>query len=129
MQNWANSAWPFLRDFQQSLTRDIALRTIDQYKITGANQCLRGLDEFSMNWATPDEEEKIQSVLKEISRYAMNIDYTMDDWPKSRWDDYGFAYNYPEFSVQFPRIPKFRVRTDVTAESSKAPPRTGVYVS
>ncbi|MFS2026035.1 hypothetical protein [Massilia sp. CT11-137] len=129
VQNWANGAWPFLRDFQQSLTRDIALRTIDQYKITGANQCLRGLDEFSMNWATPDEEEKIQSVLKEISRYAMNIDYTMDDWPKSRWDDYGFAYNYPEFSVQFPRIPKFRVRTDVTAESSKAPPRTGVYVS
>ena len=129
VQNWANSAWPFLIDFQQSLTRDIALRTIDQYKITGANQCLRGLDEFSMNWATPDEEERIQAILQVISRYARNINYTMDDWPSSRWDDHGFAYNYPEFSAQFPRIPKFRVRTDVTAESSKTPPRTGVYVS
>lgn len=129
VQNWANSAWPFLSDFLQSLTRDIALRTMEQYKITGANQCLRGLNEFSMNWATPDEEEKIQAILQEISRYAANINYTMDDWPSSRWDDYSFAYNYPEFSTQFPRIPKFRVRTDVAAESSKVPPRTGVYVS
>ena len=129
VQNWTNSAWPFLSDFRQSLTRDIALRSIDQYKITGANQCLRGLNEISMSWATPDEEEKIQAILQEISRYARNIDYTMDDWPNSRWDDHGFAYNYPGFSAQFPRIPKFRMRTDVKAESSRVPPRTGVYVS
>ena len=129
VQNWSNSAWPFLSDFRQSLTRDIALRTMEHYEITGANECLRGLNEFSMNWATPDEEEKIQAVLQEISRYARNIDYTLSNRPSSPWDDYGFAYNYPEFSAQFPRIPKFRVRTDVTAESFKIPPRTGVYVS
>ena len=129
VQNWANNAWPFLSDFRQSLTRDIALRTMEHYEITGASQCLRGLNEFSMNWAAPDEEEKIQAVLQEISRYARNIDYTMSNRPNSPWDDYGFAYNYPEFSAQFPRIPKFRVRTDVTAESSIVPPRTGVYVS
>jgi len=129
VQNWVSSAWPFLSDFRQSLTRDIALRAMEHYEVTGANECLRGLNEFSMNWATPDEEEKIQAVLKEISNYARNIDYTMYDRARSRWTDFNFAYNYPEFSKQFPRIPKFRVRTDVMAESSKAPPRTGVYVS
>ncbi|MFS2015325.1 hypothetical protein ACEN88_01965 [Massilia sp. CT11-108] len=129
VQNWVNSAWPFLSDFRQSLTRDIAMRTTDQYKITGANQCLRGLNEFSMNWATSDEEAKVQSILQKIGRYANKIDDTLNDWPTSRWRDFNFAYYYSEFSAQFPRIPKFRVRTDVTAESSKTPPRTGVYVS
>lgn len=129
VQNWVRSAWPFLSDFRQSLTRDIALRTTEHYEVTGANECLRGLNEFSMNWATPDEEKKIQEILQGISRYARNIDYTMSNWPNSPWDDYVFAYNYPEFSAQFPRIPQFRVRTDVMAESSKVPPRTGVYVS
>ena len=129
VQNWANSAWPFLSDFRQSLTRDIALRTTEHYEVTGANECLRGLNEFSMNWATPDEERKIQAVLQEISNYARKIDYTMDDWPSSRWTDFHFAHYYSEFSRKFPRIPKFRVRSDVTAESSKVPPRTGVYVS
>jgi len=129
VQNWVNSAWPLLSDFRQSLTRGIALRTMENYSVTDASFCLRGLDEFSMNWATPDEEEKIQEVLQEISNYARNIDYTLKDWPSSRWTDFNFAYNYSEFSTQFPRIPKFRVRTDVRAESAKVPPRTGVYVS
>src|SRR5438874_229187 len=29
VQNWANNAWPFLSDFRQSLTEDIALRTTE----------------------------------------------------------------------------------------------------
>jgi hypothetical protein len=102
---------------------------MEHYSVTDASFYLRGLDEFSMNWATQDEEERIQKVLQEIGNYARNIDYTMKDWPSSRWTDFNFAHNYSEFSTQFPRIPKFQVRTDVTAESAKVPPRTGVYVS
>jgi hypothetical protein len=129
VQNWTNNAWPFLSDFRQSLAKDMALRIAERYKITGANQCLRGLDEFSMNWTTPEEEESVQAILTEISSYSDNIDKTLQDWPSSRWDDFSFAYRYLKFSIEFPRIPKFQIRKDVQAETKKTPPRTGVYIS
>jgi hypothetical protein len=38
-----NNAWPFLADFQLSVTRDIADRVLRKYKVTGTNQCGRGM--------------------------------------------------------------------------------------
>ncbi len=128
-ENWANNAWPFLKDFQLSLVKDIAGRAFERYEITGANQCLHGIDEYSMLWATPEEEERFNQIIEAIGRYAAKIDDTLSDSHNSRWDDYGFTYDYKEFAAQFPQIPKFRVRTDVQAETGKTPPRTGVYVA
>jgi hypothetical protein len=127
--NWSNNAWPFLKDFQISLAKDIAGRALERYKITGANQCMRGMNEYSMQWATPEEEQRFTDVLEAIGRYAAKIDDTLSDSHDSRWSDSAFAYYYKEFAAQFPRIPKFRVRTDVQAETGKTPPRTGVYVA
>lgn len=128
-QNWANNAWPFLKAFQESLVKDIAGRAFERYKITGANQCLRGIQEYSMQWATPEEEERFEKALQAISSHANKIDNTLDDYHNSRWKDFSFAYHYKEFIAQFPQISKFRIRTDIQGESGKVPPRTGVYIS
>jgi hypothetical protein len=45
-----------------------------------------------------------------------------------RWTDSGFSDRWAEQSHLFAKVPKFRVRTDVEAESGKIPVRTGVYV-
>jgi hypothetical protein len=36
-ENWANNAWPFLKDFQLSIAKHIANRALEIYSITGAN--------------------------------------------------------------------------------------------
>ncbi len=128
-ENWSNYAWPFLKDFQASIAKQIANRAFEKYSISRNNECMRGIHEFSMQWATPEEEERVEAVLRVISSHANKIDNTLDDYHNSRWSDFGFAYEYTAFSQQFPRIPKFRIRTDVQAESGKVPVRTGVYVS
>jgi hypothetical protein len=128
-ENWSNNAWPFLRDFQVSLAKDIAARAFERYEITDANNCFRGISEYSMLWATVEEEERFNDLVKKISDYAINIDQTLDDYHHSRWSDYGFAYSYSEFAAENPKLPKFRVRRDLIGESGKKPTRTGVYVA
>ncbi len=128
-ENWANNAWPFLKDFQASLAKDIAGRAFERYKVTGATQCLRGIQEYSMLWATPEEEQRFTEVLQTIGRYAAKIDDTLDDYHSSRWDDSAFAYHYHDFAAQFPKIPKLRIRADVQAETGKTLTRTGVYIA
>jgi hypothetical protein len=128
-ESWSNNAWPFLRDFQLSLTKDIAARAFEQYQITDTNNCFRGISEYSMQWATVEEEERFNDLIREISNYAIGIDQTLDDYYDSRWDDYGFAHSYKEFALEHPLIPKFRVRDDVIGQSGKKPTRTGVYMA
>lgn len=128
-ENWSNNAWPFLKDFQRSVIKDIADRSFEIYRITDANNCFRGISEYSMQWATIDEEQRFNDLVRVISDYARNIDQTLDDYHHSLWSDYGFAHAYKELGAKHPKIPKFRVRTDITAESGKTPCRTGVYVA
>lgn len=127
--NWANNAWPFLADFQLSIAKNIAERAFEVYRTTGAKQCARGVREYSMQWATPAEEDKFEEMLEEISLYAMRIDNTMDRLFAGRWDDFGFVVAWQEFKGQFPKLPKFRIRADVEGETGKVPVRTGVYIS
>jgi hypothetical protein len=42
--------------------------------------------------------------------------------------DFWFARTWQKFKDQFPRLAKFRVRSDVEGETDKVPVRTGVYV-
>ncbi len=129
-ENWANNAWGFLADFRQSVTRDIADRALSIYHVTGTYQCGRGMSEYSMLWTTPEEQEKFDAAFAEISRYAGNIDDTMDKTGGSNeWTDFGLTLEWTKQREHFPMLPKFRVWTDITAESGTLPPKTGVYVS
>lgn len=109
--------------------RDSVARAIERYGVTGTNECFRGISEYSMQWATVDEEEKFNAAVRVVSEYAILIDQTFNDYHFSRWTDYEFAFAYQKFSAENARIPQFRIRTDVTAESGKVPIRTGVYVA
>lgn len=127
--NWANNAWPLLKDLQASLSKDIAMRAFDQYKQTATNDKLRGAEQFSTNWLTPEEEREYEAALALINHYASSIDDTLDPQPIPRWDDYNFAYKFSGFAKENPRIPKFRIRTDLVGQTGQVPPRTGVYIS
>jgi hypothetical protein len=130
-ENWANNAWPFLKDFQLSIAKHIANRALEIYCITGANQCGRGMDEISMAWSTPEEEEeKFHEMFESLATYARYIDNTMNKNERAgKWNDFRLAVTWQQFKDQFHALPKFRVRTDVVGESNKLPMRTGVYIS
>jgi hypothetical protein len=127
-RNWENNAWPFLRDLQISLARDIALRTSDRFRRTSVNESLRGLAEYSTDWATPGEERVLQLALATISEYAAQYDDSVNVY-ENRWDDYCFAYVYPTFARLKRRSPKFRLRTEFSASTGEVAKRTGVYVA
>lgn len=128
-ENWANNAWPFLADFQLSIAKDLANRAVESYNITGANQCGRGLAEFSMLWSTPTEQATFEEMFAALSLYARNIDQTMNKSGKtSKWHDYGLTLAWKNNNSQFIQLPQFRLREDVVCESGRVPIRTGVYV-
>lgn len=129
-ENWSNNAWPFLADFQISTSQAIADLPSEIYHVTGASQCIRGISEYSMQWATVDEEMKFDEMLAEISKYARNIDYTMQKrYGVSWWDDFCLTHAWIEHCENFQSIQKFNVLFDVVALTGERPPRTGVYVS
>jgi hypothetical protein len=129
-ENWANNAWPFLKDLQTSLAKDISNRALERYQKTAVNECFRGLREYSMQWATADEEQRFEEILETISAYSNEIDTTLDDYyGVSGWTDSAFTRGFAEFRAEHHSLPCFRVRTDVTAESGKTPSRTGVYIA
>lgn len=129
-ENWSNSAWRFLTDFGLSVIRDIADRQSQIYSITGANQCARGMAEFSLQWMTHAEEKEFDEALQAVVRYASFIDSTMNTFQRDgRWDDFGFFMAWKEHSPQFTNFPKFKICEDIIGETGKVPPKTGVYVS
>lgn len=128
-ENWANNAWPILKDLQAALAKDVALRATGRYERTAVNESLRGIDQYSLEWTSPEEEQIFTNTLQMISEYAGKLDDTLSASNDNRWTDYGFAYWYPSFAEQHTRIPKTRVRTDIVGETGSAPPKTGVYIS
>jgi hypothetical protein len=127
-QNWENNAWPFLKELQISLARDIALRSSGKYRRTSVNESLRGVAEYSTDWATPGEERVLQLALATISQYAAKYDKSVDVY-QNRWNDYHFADLYPAFAGLMLKMPKFEVREDFSANTGEVPNRTGVYVA
>ncbi|HEY0064189.1 MAG TPA: hypothetical protein VGC21_18885 [Telluria sp.] len=128
-QNWANNAWPYLADFQMEVARAIANRSFEIYSVTGVDNCARGMSEYSMQWTTPTEQDRFDAMFEELSLYAMEIDETMDKTePASKWNDFRLTITWLEFRKRLPRLPKFRVRTDIEGETPRVPPKTGVYV-
>ena len=128
-ENWSDNALPFLWEFRSSLAKDIAGRAFERYAASGVDECFRGVEEYSTRWATVEEEQIFEKIVRAISHYAHYIDLTLDDYFGSRWTDSAFANAYQEFEATHAKIPRFRVRTDVIGESGKTPIRTGVYIS
>jgi hypothetical protein len=114
---------------QASLAKDIAMRAFGKYEITAVNECLRGADQFSMQWATEEEEKQYVQAIALINWYSSRIDKTMFPQRVPRWNDFRFASVFGSFKASSPRIPKFHIRTDLVGQTGKMPPRTGVYVA
>ena len=127
-RNWENNAWPFLRDLQISLARDVALRESCKFRRTSVNESLRGVAEYSTDWATPGEERVLQLALATISEYASQYDTSVNIY-ENRWNDYRFAYVYPAFARLSLRAPKFEVRNEFNVDTNEVAKRTGVYVA
>jgi hypothetical protein len=127
--NWSNNAWPFLKDLQVSLAGDIAMRAAGRYKITATSDRLRGVAEYSMDWASPAEEALFEAATARIYKYACTIDDTFSISFGTRWDDFTLALSSLSFAPNNPRLPRFRIRTDIEGESGKAPIQAGVYIS
>jgi hypothetical protein len=129
--NWSTYVFPALEDFRKSTIGDIAARAIDDYGNTGANQCAHMIDEHSSLWMTPEEEEQFKKQFEAVYHYAQFIDFAAGaGGRRSQLNDRSIALSYwPEHAHLFPRLPKFRVRTDAEAVTGKRPVRTGVYVS
>lgn len=129
-ENWSNHAWAFLADFGLSVLKDMANRQSQIYSITGANQCARGMAEFSMQWTTLTEQEKFDSLLESVVHYAGYIDKTMDKSHRAgRWNDFRLAMAWTEHSSLFTNLSVFKIREDLVSETGKVPPKTGVYIS
>jgi len=122
--NFSTYGFPALKEFQQSTNWDIAKRKDESYDFTGYNQCARLLGELSLGWSTPEEQARFEAGMSAIGKYATQLDGTM----QHGWDDRSFSLKWDKYAPLFPRLPKFRVRTDVEGESGKLPVRTGVYV-
>ncbi|MEH6435929.1 hypothetical protein [Massilia sp. DD77] len=128
-ESWSRNAWPFLKDLQQSVAKDIGLRSFNQYRRTSTDECLRGADQYSMLWTSDDEEARYQAAVNLISRIAGPIDDTLDDHESGRWSDSAFMFYHRDFCALHPTRHLYRVRRDIYADSGELPPRTGVYVS
>lgn len=126
--NWSTHAHPFLIDLRQELITDIARRVDEHYEPTGYSYCARGLREYSMAWSTPEQEQEFDRLMGELGSYCSPIDKTLRVNRSSGWDGFRFESHWEDVRNQYPRLPKFRVRTDVEGESGQIPPRTGVYV-
>ena len=127
-QNWGNNAWPFLSDFQRSLAGDIAKRDVEEFQVTGRNQCARGMAEFSMEWATLEEQRKFDELFAVISETAANIDETISRFGgESPWSDFALTLAWEAHKLYFAQLPMLRVREDIYAETGAVPAKTGVY--
>lgn len=128
-QNWANNAWPVLKDLQNSIAMRIAERGNDTYRRPGVAEYMRGVEQFSLEWTTPDEEEDFNRGLETISSVGGWLDDTLANEALSRWNDFDISYHYSTFAAMKPTIARYGVRMDVFAETGQVPPVTGVYVA
>jgi len=118
---------PFLSGLRETTLKQISDAAFEKHGKTDVSYAAGGLREIDTGWMSDAEYERYEKAWNAAYAYASNIDDTMDR--QSRWDDSLFVHKWAECQPHFEPMPKFRVRTDVQAETGKKPPRTGVYVS
>ncbi|MBL8404388.1 MAG: hypothetical protein JNL16_07585 [Dechloromonas sp.] len=126
--NWSTYGHSALADFRKSVISDIAARVNEDYGKTGAYQCAYLLDEISSRWMTEEEEDAFKRQFAAVFSYASRIDEVSGAGGQKNLADSDMIAYWQEYGCRFPRLPRFRVRTDVVGETGKLPPRTGVYV-
>lgn len=122
--DWWTNAHPRLRDCLRALVDQKRHRAADWYDIAGVSGTLTGMSHFPMYWALPAEEE----TFLELSRDATAVGYKLDATILHTWHDLSMRSTWDQYKDVFPRMPTFRVRTDIEGESGKRPVRTGIYV-
>lgn len=125
---WSNHAWPMLKDLQAYLAARIALRPSGIFGQSSVYHCIRGINEYSMDWTTPGEEELIRSSIDIIYSFASRLDDSVT-LSENRLNDFYFAYYYKEFSLTHKRIPKFTVCPNIRSVTGELPTKTGIYMS
>lgn len=129
-ENWANYAWPMLKDLQVALAKTISARQAARFHRPGVVEHLRGVEQFSLEWTTPDEEHAFGEALALIGRLGTCWDDIFAHDEKSRLNDFNLTLNHDEFfAASHDRIPKFKIRQDICALTGEVPPRTGVYIA
>lgn len=126
--NWSTYGHSALADFRKSTIKLIAWRANEMYCGTGAYQCAYLLDETSSRWMTQDEEDIFKKQAEAVFSYAFRIDEVAGAGGQRTLGDSCMIAHWQDYRGHFPRLPRFRVRTDVVGETGKLPPRTGVYV-
>ncbi|MDH5823496.1 hypothetical protein QFW77_10915 [Luteimonas sp. RD2P54] len=129
--HFSTYAYAAMVDFRESVVRQIAKRSFERYSGAAEGQCERMLREYagypdSMLWMTHEQQAEFKERAEETFKYAGEITSFMQR--PCNVDDGGFWERWMSKRALFPRLPRFRVRTDVEAETDKPPPRTGVYV-
>ncbi len=127
--NWSTHVYPSLEEFRESTVWHIAQITNEAFGKTGAYQCARMISEHSSMWMTAEEEERFKAEFQKVQDHAGWIDSVCGSGGQKRIKDRMMDSAWRENCSRFPRLPLFRVRTDVEGESGKMPPRTGVYVA
>lgn len=122
--NWSTYAHPMLNECLRGLLAQRRLRATEWYDIAGVREALTGMSYISMNWTLPDEEQ----VFLKLSNEARSVAAKLDPTVMHTWTDLHMESTWEQYQHLFPRIPKYRVRTDVEAESGRMPFRTGVYM-
>ena len=127
--NWSTHVYPALEAFRESTIRLIARRANESYSGTGAYQCARMISEHSSMWMTVEEEERFKAEFDKVQAHARRIDSVCGSGGQKRMKDRMMFDAWQKYGHLYPRLPLFRVRTDVEGESGKMPLRTGVYVA
>jgi hypothetical protein len=117
---------PYLSSLRETTLKQIADVAFEVHGETDIRNAAGGLREISTDWMSDTEYERYEKAWNTAYTYANKIDETMNR--QTPWEDDGFVREWLDFHAQFEPLPKFRVRTDVQAETGKKPPRTGVYV-
>ncbi|PPD02352.1 MAG: hypothetical protein CTY29_13175, partial [Methylobacter sp.] len=125
--NWANSGpWSAMKDTQKGFAISVAQRAFEVYFGTGFNYLERMFSEYSTLWMSHEQETKFNKAFKALCEFAAPMDKII----RNRQIDYWYySYWWQTYGYLFPRVPKFKVHTDIECESGQVPPRTGVYVA
>ncbi len=118
---------PFLAGLRETTLEQISDVAFEKYCQTDARYAAGGLREVDTGWMSDAEYERYEKAWNIAYAYARKFDYTMGR--QADWKDSLLVHEWSTCHSHFEPLPKFRVRTDVQAETGKKPPRTGVYVS